>query len=140
MRLYGIDKFVWEIIDSASTLKDLNSKEQYWLDEYRKTTEVYNLREAGNNKTHSNQSKEKMKESQKQAHARRRAEGTDTWTRRDGGAMKGKAHPRKGTSGLWSMPDEAKEKIRQVQLQKSGTKGKTWKLIDGKRTYTEKTQ
>jgi|688.fasta_scaffold712087_2 group I intron endonuclease len=140
MRLYGVENFVWEVIDSADNLNDLNLKEQHWLDEYRKTTEVYNLREAGNNKTHSKQSKEKMKKSQRQAHARRRAEGRDTWTRQDGGAMLGKSHPRKGTSGLWSMPDEAKEKLRQVQLEKSGTKGKTWKLIDGKRTYMEKTQ
>jgi group I intron endonuclease len=140
MRLYGVDNFVWEVIDSADTLDELNLKEQHWLDEYRKITEVYNIREAGNNKTHSEKSKEKMKESQTQAHARRRAKGTDTWTRRDGGAMKGKAHPGKGMSGRWNMPESAKEKIRHVQLERSGTRGKTWKLINGKRVYTEKTQ
>ena len=108
MRLYGAENFVWEIIDSANTLDDLNQKEQYWLSEYRKITEVYNLREAGNNKTHSAQSKEKMKESQKRAHARRRANGTDTWVRQDGGPMKGKSHPGKGKKHTKRWTDEMK--------------------------------
>lgn len=138
MRLYGIDNFTWEVIDSAGTLDELNTKEQRWLTEHRKTTEVYNVREAGNNKVHSKESKEKMQESQRQAHSRRQAEGRDTWTRRDGGAMKGKTHPRKGISGMWNMPDAAKEKLRQVQLERSGTRGKTWTLVEGKRVYTEK--
>jgi len=38
------------------------------------------------------------------------------------------------------MPDQAKEKIQQAQLERSGTKRKTWKLIDGRRVYMEKTQ
>ena len=96
---------------------------------------MYNNREAGNNKTHSPESIEKMRTAQKLRHATTKVGG---WKRRDGGPMKGKDHPRKGTSGLWSMPQEAKEKIRQVQLERSGTKGKTWKLIDGKRVYMEK--
>ena len=108
MRLYGVENFVWEVIDSASTLEELNLKEQHWLDEYRKITEVYNLREAGNNKTHSEQSKERMKESQKRAHARRRSNGTDTWTRRDGGPMLGKSHPGKGKRHTKRWTDEMK--------------------------------
>jgi hypothetical protein len=121
MRLYGVENFVWEVIDSASALDELNSKEQYWLDEYRKTTEVYNLREAGNNKTHSNESKEKMKESQRQAHARRKANGTDTWTRSDGGAMLGKAHPKKGKpSKKWS--DEAKARLSLIAKERKARK------------------
>lgn len=138
MRLYGAENFVWEIIDSANTLDDLNQKEQYWLNYYRaQGITVYNNREAGGNKTHSPESIEKMKAAQKLRHATTKVGG---WKRRDGGPMKGKAHPRKGVSGMWSMSDDAKEKIRQVQLERSGTKGKTWKLIDGKRVYTEKTQ
>lgn len=113
MRLYGIDNFVWEIIDSANDIDELNHKEQIWLDTYRKVTEVYNLREAGNNKTHSANSKEKMSESQKQAHARRRSTGTDTWTRQDGGSMKGKSHPKKGKAcKKWSDEMKAAHSIR----------------------------
>jgi hypothetical protein len=52
--------------------------------------------------------------------------------------MKGKAHPRKGTTGMWSMPESAKEKLSQIQLERSGTRGKTWKTIDGKRVYMNK--
>jgi group I intron endonuclease len=138
IRKHGVGNFTWEVIDSANDLDELNLKEQYWLDAYKKIAEVYNIREAGNNKIHSVQSKEKMKESQRQAHARRKATGTDTWVRRDGGAMKGKAHPRKGTTGMWSMPESAKEKLSQIQLERSGTRGKTWKTIDGKRVYMNK--
>ena len=138
MRKYGIENFVWQIIDTANCLDDLNAKEKYWLDFHRAESDVYNAREAGGNKLHSSKSIEQMRESQKLAHARRRILGTDTWTRRDGGAMKGKSHPRKGTSGLWNMPESGKEKLRKIQLERSGTRGKTWKIIDGKRIYLEK--
>jgi group I intron endonuclease len=136
IRKYSKECFIWEIIDSANTLQELNNKEEQWLNYYRNQgCIVYNNREAGNNKTHSPESIEKMRTAQKLRHATTKVGG---WKRRDGGPMKGKDHPRKGTSGLWSMPQEAKEKIRQVQLERSGTKGKTWKLIDGKRVYMEK--
>jgi group I intron endonuclease len=138
IRQHGVDNFTWEVIDSAGNLDELNLKEQHWLDEYRKITKVYNIREAGNNKIHSEQSKEKMKESQRQAHARRKANGTDTWVRRDGGAMKGKAHPRKGTTGMWSMSESAREKCRQAKLSNNPGRGKTWKIIDGKRVWLPK--
>ena len=138
MRLHGIDNFIWEVIDSADTLDELNSKEIHWLNEYRKITEVYNIRGAGGNKTHHPESIERMKDSQRQAHARRRAIGTDTWTRRDGGAMKGKSHPRKGMSGMWTLSDEAKEKCRQAKLASNPGRGKTWKVIDGKRVWLPK--
>ena len=135
MRLYGIDNFTWEVIDFAENIDALNDKEEHWLNEYRKTTEVYNIREAGGNKTHSAESIERMKAAQKMRHATTKVGG---WTRRDGGAMKGKNHPRKGVSGMWNMPQEAKKKLSQIQLERSGTRGKTWKLIDGKRVYMDK--
>ena len=136
IRKYGKESFVWEIIDSALTIEELNAKEEYWLNFYREQgAVVYNNREAGKNKTHSPESIERMRAAQKLRHATTKVGG---WKRRDGGPMKGKSHPRKGTTGLWSMPDDAKEKLRQVQLNNSGTRGKTWKLIDGKRVYRPK--
>jgi len=136
IRKYGKEFFVWEIIDVANTLDELNVKEQQWVQYYRaKGTVVYNNREAGGNKTHSPESIEKMKAAQKLRHATTKVGG---WKRQDGGAMKGKAHPRKGTSGLWHWPAEAKEKLRQIQLERSGTRGKTWKTINGKRVYMDK--
>jgi len=135
IRKHGAENFVWEIIDSAESIDELNIKEQHWLNHYRSITVVYNNREAGGNKTHSPESIERMRAAQKLRHSTTTVGG---WKRRDGGAMKGKSHPRKGTSGLWNMPDDAKEKLRQVQLNNSGTRGKTWKLIDGKRVYMPK--
>ena len=105
MRLYGVDQFLWEVIDSAPGLEELNDKEQYWLDEYKKTNEVYNLREAGNNKMHSPESIEKMRQSQKLRHATNTVGG---WKRRDGGPMKGKAHPKKGKPHTKRWTDEMK--------------------------------
>lgn len=97
MRKYGIENFTWETIDVATSLDELNEKEKQWLDYYKKIIECYNIREAGGNKLHNSKSIEKMQESQKLAHARRRAEGRDGgWKRRDGGPMLGKPHPKKG--------------------------------------------
>lgn len=114
MRLYGIDKFVWEVIDSADSIEELNLKEQLWLEEYKKTAEVYNIREAGGNKLHNTNSIEKMRESQRRAHARRRAEGRDGgWKRIDGGPMKGKSHPKKGKEcKKWTAEMKAAHSIR----------------------------
>jgi group I intron endonuclease len=121
MRLYGIENFVWEIIDQASSIDDLNFKESYWLDYYKQFTECYNIREAGGNKLHSTKSIEKMRQSQKAAHARRRAQGTDTWTRCDGGSMKGKAHPKKGKpSKKWS--PEAKARLSLIAKEREARK------------------
>jgi group I intron endonuclease len=91
MRKHGVDKFSWEVIDTATSLETLNELEVKWLAHYRALGPVYNNREAGNNKIHSAQSIEKMKDAQTAAHARRRAEGRDGgWTRIDGGPMLGK--------------------------------------------------
>jgi len=136
IRKYGREFFVWKIIDVANTLDELNVKEQQWVQYYRaKGTVVYNNREAGGNKTHSPESIERMRTAQKLRHATTNVGG---WQRQDGGPMKGKVHPRKGISGMWTMTEEAKEKIRHVQLEKSGPRGKTWKTIDGKRVYMVK--
>jgi group I intron endonuclease len=141
IRKHGVDKFAWEIIDSTLSVDDLNKKEAVWLDHYRNLTEVYNIREAGNNKLHSDKSILKMQESQRQAHARRRAEGRDGgWKRIDGGAMKGKSHPRKGTSGMWLYTEEQKKEQskRMSEINKRTSGGKTWKIINGKRTWLPK--
>jgi group I intron endonuclease len=110
MRLYGIDNFVWEVIDSADTIETLNDKEEYWLSKYRTITEVYNIREAGGNKTHSAKSIEKMKAAQKLRHSTTNVGG---WKRRDGGAMLGKSHPKKGKpSKKWNEEMKAAHSIR----------------------------
>jgi group I intron endonuclease len=73
MRKHGMNNFSWEIIDRASSVDELNKLEAKWLDYYRSIGEVYNNREAGGNKLHSVESIKKMRQKQKEAHARRRA-------------------------------------------------------------------
>jgi len=139
IRKYGVDNFTWEVIDQADDLKTLNDIEDDWINHYRTLTEVYNVREGGGNMLHSAESIEKMRESQRQAHARRRANGTEGgWTRRDGGPMKGKSHPKKGKeSKKWSVEMKEKHKILMQEKADKMFKGKTWKLIDGKRVWME---
>lgn len=122
IRKYRIENFTWEIIDQCSNIDELNLLEKKWLEHYRSIAEVYNIREAGNNKLHNNESILKMQDSQRQAHARRRAEGRDGgWKRIDGGPMKGKVHPKKGKpSTKWSA--EAKERYKIIAKEREAKK------------------
>lgn len=107
IRKYSKEAFVWEIIDSAESLEELNTKEDYWLNYYRgQGITVYNNREAGGNKTHSPESIERMKVAQKLRHATTNVGG---WKRQDGGPMKGKTHNK-----------ETKEKMSQARLKYYG--------------------
>jgi group I intron endonuclease len=107
IRKYGKEAFVWEIIDRAESVIELNAKEEYWLNHYRSQgLVVYNNREAGGNKTHSPESIEKMKAAQKLRHATTKVGG---WKRQDGGPMKGKKHN-----------SETKEKMSQARLKYYG--------------------
>lgn len=111
IRKHGQESFVWEIIDTAETIQDLNFKEDYWLNYYRdQGIVVYNNREAGGNKKHSPESIERMRAAQKLRHATTKVGG---WKRRDGGPMKGKSHPKKGKiSQKWSDAMKAAHSIR----------------------------
>ena len=118
MRKHGIDQFRWEIIDQATSLEQLNSKEQQWLEHYKSVGIVYNNREAGGNKLHSVESIERMRVAQKLRHTTTNVGG---WKRRDGGPMKGKSHPKKGKPGKkWS--DEAREKFKIVAQEREAKK------------------
>lgn len=91
LRKYGIDAFTFEVIDTASTLEELNLLEDKYVNEFDSINNGFNIRQAGGNKLHSEESKERMREAQRKAHARRREAGTEGgWKRSDGGPMKGK--------------------------------------------------
>ncbi|NBU68066.1 MAG: GIY-YIG nuclease family protein [Verrucomicrobia bacterium] len=111
LRKYGIEAFTFEVIDSATTLEDLNRLEEKYVLLFDSIDNGFNIRNPGDNKTHNIASIERMRESQRKAHARRKLLGTDTWTRKDGGAMKGKYQSK-----------DTKEKM---------------KLVDGKRVWME---
>jgi group I intron endonuclease len=99
LKKYGVNAFTFEVIDSASSLEELNLLEEKYVAQFDSIANGFNIRNAGNNKLHSTESKLRMSESQKQAHAIRRANGTEGgWKRIDGGAMLGKVHPNKGGS------------------------------------------
>jgi group I intron endonuclease len=127
IRKYGIDAFTFDVIDTAVTLEQLNLLEEKYVAQYDSINNGFNIRQAGGNKLHSEQSKQRMSEAQRAAHARRKTLGTDTWQRADGGAMKGK-----------QQTAEAREKQRLAHLQSTHCRGKTWKLVDGKRTWITK--
>ena len=116
LRKYGVDSFVFEVIDSARSLEELNLLEEKYVAVYDSINNGFNIRQAGGNKLHSEESKQRMSKAQKAAHFRRRSEGTEGGRiRRDGGPMLGKIHPNKGgTSAL-----------------KGKMKGKTWEEIYG---------
>ena len=126
LRKYGIEAFLFEVIDSAETMEDLNKLEEKYVLLFDSINNGYNIQNPGDNKTHNPASIERMQESQRKAHARRRSLGTDTWSRKDGGAMKGK-----------KQSEDTKEKMRLAHLESTHCRGKTWKLIDGKRTWLE---
>ena len=115
LKKYGIDAFDYEVIDEAETLEELNILEEHYIEKYDAIKTGFNIREGGGNRRHHPDSIKRMSEAQKKAHARRQAAGTNHWTRRDGGPMKGKVHPNKGgTSAVKGMK-----------------KGMTWEEIYG---------
>ncbi len=125
IRKYGVEAFDWEVLDYANNLEHLNELEEKYMKEYNSIEEGYNIRQGGDNRLHSEESKQRMSEAQKAAHARRRANGGDGgWTRRDGGPMKGK-----------TCSEEHKRKVGLAN--KGKMKGKTWKLIDSRRVWME---
>jgi group I intron endonuclease len=116
LRKYGINSFTFEVIANAADLNELNLLEEQYVNRYDSINNGFNIRQAGSNKLHSKGSKERMSESQKAAHARRKLEGRDGgWKRKDGGPMLGKEHPNKGGTSLL----------------KGKMKGKTWEEIYG---------
>lgn len=107
MRKYGIENFLWEIVDQGTSVEHLNELETLWADKLRvQGITLYNNRETGGNKKHSAKSIEKMKQVQKLRHATNIIGG---WKRRDGGAMLGKSHPGKGKKRTPEQVERIKE-------------------------------
>lgn len=129
LRKYGIDAFTFEVIDSSETIEDLNKLEEKYVLLFDSINNGYNIRNPGDNKTHNPASIERMRESQRKAHARRKALGTDTWTRKDGGAMNGKKLTKEQCQHKSAIMSEVNKKT---------SSGKTWKIINGKRTWLNK--
>jgi group I intron endonuclease len=72
IRKYGVENFTWEVIDQANSLEELNKLEEQFVEQYNSIHTGYNIRKAGGNKLHNASSIEKMRQKQRDAHARRR--------------------------------------------------------------------
>ena len=120
LRKYGIEAFTWEVLSHAKDIKKLNLLQEQYIQKFNSIDNGFNIRNGGNNKLHSIESKLRMSEAQKLAHAKRRALGKDTFK---------KIHK---TSG-WKWTEEQKKKLQG----KSYVRGMTWKTINGKRTWLE---
>lgn len=65
-RKYGEDGFDWEIIDTATSLEELNEKESYWIEKLDSTNPLigYNLKGGGGNAFLTDEVKKKISEAQ----------------------------------------------------------------------------
>jgi group I intron endonuclease len=132
IRKYGIDSFIFEVLDQANTLDELNTLEEMYAIKYDVYQNGFNIRQAGGNKLHSEESKKRMSQAQRDAHARRREQNS--------GIEKHKEPSHKGKKNQWVLNEEQKQKkkdiMKEVNRRTSG--GKTWKVIDGKRVWLNK--
>ena len=132
LKKYGVDNFTFDIIATASSLEELNLLEEQFVTKYDSINNGFNIRQPGGNKLHSDESKGRMAASQRAAHARRREVS--------GGVEKHSTpHSQKGKTGLWYYSDEKKKKHKEItMISNQHCRGKTWKLVDGKRIWMEK--
>ena len=163
IRKYGIDSFIFEVIDTASTLYELNLLEEQYINKFDSINNGFNIRQGGNNKKHNLKSIQLMSTSQKAAHQRRKETGIKTqyWNKgKSGYKIKGHSDESKRqrsieTKERYTDPkyyekfskimkeshstEEFKNKMKKINSEKAVLfKNKTWKLIDGKRVWMEK--
>ena len=133
IRKYGINAFKFEVIDTASSIEELNQLETKYVNEFDSIKNGYNLRLPNDNKLHNIESIERMRNSQRKAHRRRREQN-------NGVEKHSKPRSHKGKKGLWTLTEEQKVKHSQImsEVNKKTSGGKTWKIINGKRTWLEK--
>lgn len=130
IKKYGGDAFEFEILDHASSISELNDLEEYYIAKYNSIEFGYNLASGGNNKTHHKSTIKKMSDSQKAAHARRKAAGTDKcFTNSPGMTGKKQSEHQKKVASLLNKgrkhTDSTKKKMRERKA------GKTWEDIYG---------
>lgn len=115
---YGTENWTHEVLFESDVEQEILDKEVEFIEKFDSIKNGYNTSKDRfrTGIKHREDSIEKMRESKKLDHARRRAEGTEGgWTRRDGGAMLGKEHPNKGGTSA----------------NKGKKKGQTWEEIYG---------
>jgi len=121
LKKYGVDSFTWEVIDTAESLEELNLLEEKYVIKYDSINNGFNIRQPGNNKKHNPESIERMRKSQRLAHARRRESNGDKHE-------KHKKH-------IWTTTHPNKGGTKKEAFSK-GTL--TWKLENGVRVFYKK--
>ena len=130
MRKYGEDSFVFEVIATADSIKELNQLEVKYIKEYDSIVNGFNLREGGDNRKHSPESIEKMRRVHKARHANNKIGG---WTRRDGGPMKNKTHSaetKEKMSKAHIGKDISEEARAKMSKTRKGKKAEGGRLVD----------
>lgn len=66
IKKYGKDNFKWEVIDTASTIEELNEKESYYINSYKSliSENGYNLKGGGSNSFLTEEVKKKISQAQ----------------------------------------------------------------------------
>ena len=136
LKKYGIESFTFEIITSANSLDELNQLEEHHCVKFDTIDNGFNVRKPGGNKLHHASSIEKMKNSQKIAFEKRKNEGTNTFTHKDGCGMTGKSHNQSTKEKMHNsalgrtMSDDIKKKISKSKQGSTpwnkGVKGIPW--------------
>lgn len=128
LKKYGIDAFSFEVITESTSIEELNKLEEEFIKKFDSIDNGFNIRQGGNNKRHNPESIERMREAQRRAHARRKAEGRDMpWN--------------KGKSGYKQKSHSAESKQKRSERmagENNPMYGTTWKIVDGKRIYERK--
>lgn len=120
IRKYGRDNFDCWVITTVDSIESANQEEMYWIAELRKhlgSDMLYNKSNGGEasfrGMKHSEETKKKMSES-------KNGEGNPNY---------GKRFPGRTNSGSFKFGQKVQH----------NHKGKTWKLVDGKRVWLEST-
>jgi group I intron endonuclease len=123
---YGRENWTHEVLFESDDAELIVNKEMEFIELFDSVKNGYNMSKDRfrTGIKHTPESIERMRIAKREEHARRRAEGREGgWKRKDGGAMKGKVHPRKGQPNENCGPE----------------KGKLgWKKINGTRVWFAK--
>lgn len=163
LQKYGIESFKFEVIATTSSIEELNILEEEFILKFDSINNGFNICNGGSNKTHHPESIERMRESQRLAHAKRKANGTNkpSWNKgKSGYTMAG--HSDESKQAMSDIMKEKykdnaykervadaircshqtqkfKDKMKIINTKKAiQFKNKTWKLINGKRVWMEK--
>ena len=116
---YGIENFIFEEIDIASNIDELNKKESFWISFYDSINNGYNIMGGGQDRTIYPNTIEKLRISKLGKNNPMYGISLSTETKKlMSDAHKGLIPWNKGTTGLYTRSTETKDKIRKHKIGK----------------------